>query len=553
MFAALALFLGALTLSPSIRLLAEGIAPGGHLDLGPAAEILGQRSTWRATVRTLEVSIGGTALAIVLGGLFAALVALTDLRAKASLVFCFMLPMMIPPQVTALSWIQLFGPSSAILQAVGLAPPLGTAHPLYSAEGIILLLGIQHAPLVFLAVRAGLRSLPKEMIEAARAAGASGLSVFRTIVVPLMIPPLVSGAALAFVSCVGNFGIQAMLGIPARYSTLITLIYQRLSNFGPTIISDVAILSIIVGLIAGSGLALQWWLLRRRDYRTIGAPSQPLHYDLGRWRLPVEAACWLLIGLILVLPASALLFTSLVPGYGMPLTAETATLQNYIQAVAHHAATARGFANSLILASTVSVLLTLIAVPLAYMLVWRRRRSASVLNAAAEMTYAMPGVVIGIAAILLFLKPLPLVGFSLYGTVWIIFAAYMMNYPAIALRPVIGGFLQLDRSLEEAAQMSGARFMMRLRTIVIPLIAPVAAAGAILVFLTAFNEIQISLLLVSMGSETIGAVVYFLEESGTTTMASAVSILVILAVIALTALISALSRWLPRGVLPWEA
>ena len=68
---------------------------------------------------------------------------------------------MIAPQVTALAWLQLFGPSSPLLKLIGMAPPLGSRNPLYSREGIILLLGLQYAPLVFLTLRAGLRALPR--------------------------------------------------------------------------------------------------------------------------------------------------------------------------------------------------------------------------------------------------------------------------------------------------------------------------------------------------------------------------------------------------------
>ena len=66
-----------------------------------------------------------------LAATFAVLVALTDLRGKAVLVFLFMLPTMIPPQVTALAWIQLTGPSSPLLGALGLAPAPGTTNPIY--------------------------------------------------------------------------------------------------------------------------------------------------------------------------------------------------------------------------------------------------------------------------------------------------------------------------------------------------------------------------------------------------------------------------------------
>jgi ABC-type Fe3+ transport system permease subunit len=88
--------------------------------------------------------------------------------------------------------------------------------------------------------------------------------------------------------------------------------------------------------------------------------------------------------------------------------------------------------------------------------VWRGTRMLRALNFIAEMPYALPGVVLAIAAILLFLKPLPLLGFSLYNTVWIIFFAYLARFLVLGLRPVVSGYHQIDKALEEAAQVAGA-------------------------------------------------------------------------------------------------
>lgn len=548
----LVVFVALLSVLPMARLLLEGVAPGGAVDLSVAAETLAAPSTWRAVERSLITAIGGGVLSVILGSAFAFLAALTDIRAKGPLVFCFMIPMMIPPQITALSWIQLFGPSSALLQAVGLAPALGSPHPLYTVEGIILLLGVQHSPLVFLALRAGLRSLPREMVEAARSCGAGQIRVIATVIAPLAAPALVAGAALAFVSAIGNFGIPAMLGIPFNYATMPVLIYQRLSGFGPSVISETAILSILVGLIAFAGVALQRRLLRRRDYRTIGAPSVPLEFRLGRWRVWVEGACWTVIALILVIPLIALIATSLAPAYGVRLTADTATLEAYLEVTLRQAATVRAFANSFLLATAAAVVLCTISILLGYFIVWRRSKALSILNLLAEAPYALPGVVLAIACILVFLKPLPLIDVSIYGTLWIIFAAYLARFLTLALRPVISGFAQMDQGLEEAAQMCGASLLYRLRTVILPSIAPIAAAGAILVFMTAFNELTVSALLWSSGTETLGVLVFNLDDGGYTALASAVAVLAVAAILALMASLDLFARRLPRGVLPWR-
>ena len=553
LLAGLSLFVISLSALPLGRLLLEGIAPGGTTNLDIARDVLGAKSTWIATQRTLVTGIGGAVVSVVVGAIFALLVALTDIRAKGPLVFCFMIPMMIPPQITALAWIQLFGPSSALLNALGIAPPLGSPHPMYSPEGLILLLGVQHAPLVFLALRAGLRNLPRETVEAARISGAGRIRVMWDVVIPLMAPPLIAGGALAFVSAVGNFGIPAMLGVPISYSTLPVLIYQRLSGFGPSIISEVAVLSIVVGLLALAGLLVQGWMLSRRDYRTIGAPSRTLDLQLGRWRPAAETACWLVIAMILIAPLLALAATSLVPAYGVRLSPETASLEAYREVIFRQAVTARAFGNSFLLAGGAALVLMMVAIPLGYFLAWRRSPLTRFLDIAAETPYALPGVVLAIACILIFLKPIPIIDISIYGTLWIIFAAYLGRFLTLGLRPVVSAFVQTDRALEEAAQSCGAGFLLRLRTAIAPAIAPSAAAGAILVFMTAFNELTVSALLWSSGTETLGVVVFSLDDGGYAVLAAAVAMLAVGAILLLMIAAHGLSNRLPRGVLPWRS
>ncbi|MGL5117188.1 MAG: ABC transporter permease subunit, partial [Beijerinckiaceae bacterium] len=114
------------------------------------------------------------------------------------------------------------------------------------------------------------------------------------------------------------------------------------------------------------------------------------------------------------------------------------------------------------------------------------------------------------------------------------------------------GYQQLDRNLEEAAQVAGAGIVRRLVTINAPLLAPVAGAGAILVFLTAFNELTVSALLWSSGAETLGVVVFSLEQGGESTAAAALSMLSIVVTVGLALSTLLFHRRLPQGVLPWR-
>jgi iron(III) transport system permease protein len=552
LLATLVVVVGLLSLLPLARLALEAIAPGGVPSLDATSRVLGDATTWSAAGHSVATAVGGTLLATVLGSIVALLVALTDVRARNAYVFCFVLPLMLAPQVVALAWLQMFGPSSTLLKLVGLAPPPGTRNPLYSPQGIVLLLGVQYAPLVFLTLRAGLRTLPRELIEAALASGARPVRVVRTIVLPLMTPPLVAGVALAFVSCLGNFGIPAFLGIPANYLVLPTLIYQRMAGLGPSVLSDVAVLSMLVGIIAVAGIVVQDAMLRRRDFRITSTSLSARPFELGHWRLPVEMALWSVSAVMLALPLTALVLTSLVPAVGVALSSASATLDNYRFVLLEHDGARRAFRNSFGLSATAAWTIVFVAVPLAYFVVWRRSRLVRVVNLVAELPYALPGVVLAIAAILLFLKPLPLVGVTLYNTVWILLFCYLARFLVLGLRPVVSGYYQLDRTLEEAAQVAGARLLRRMRTIILPLVAPAAAAGALLIFLTAFNELTLSALLWSSGAETLGVVLFSFQQGGDANYAAALASLTVVLTIALMLSTLLVASRLPPGVLPWR-
>lgn len=541
-----------LSLLPSLRLLLSALIDWRQGSDSSLWRVLSNPSTWVALWNSIYTSGLGTLLSLLLGSLFAFCLALTNIRMKPVWVFLFMLPMMIPPQVTALSWLQLFGPSSILLNSIGLAPGFGSTNPLYSAEGIALLLGIQHAPLVFLALRTQLQCLPKEHIEAARLNGASLWRVFFDIVLPLCRTALWAGAAIAFVSALGNFGIPAMLGIPVSYFVLPVHIYQTLSSFGPSMLNEVAALSVLMGVLAIGIVTLQGRMQRRYALPLIGMAGRALGFTLGRWRLATELLLAAVLFAILVAPLLALIATSLVPTLGVPLTGETLTFAAWRGIFDEQSATWRALTNSMLLSVSAAFVLMLLSLPLAWLLVRFPSRPLRWLHSLIDIPYTLPGVVLAIACILLFSRPLPLLNISLSGTLAIIFFAYLARFLTVCLKPVHSSMLQLDPAMEEAASLAGANFSQRLRHIVLPLLAPAAFAGALLVFLTAVNELTVSALLWSAGKETLGVVIFNLDESGNKVLASAISVLVVALVAMVMLLLSALGRYLPKGVIPWQ-
>jgi iron(III) transport system permease protein len=248
-----------------------------------------------------------------------------------------------------------------------------------------------------------------------------------------------------------------------------------------------------------------------------------------------------------------LLAASLAPALGVPLRFGTASLSNYRFALLEQDATLRAFGNSLLLAFTTALVSAAVALPLAYFATLRQSRTARVLDAVAAVPYAVPGTVLAIAIILVFLPPVPLLNVSLYGTIGIILIAYLARFLALVLRPTIAAMGLINKNLDEAAQIAGAPLLLRLREVILPSVAPSVMAGALLIFMSALNELTVSALLWSTGSETLGVIVFALQYEGNSPAAAAVATLSVTLTLGLAMLATTLRGKRPEGVVPWQA
>jgi iron(III) transport system permease protein len=534
-----------LAVLPVARLLGQA-AGGGALSL------LLQPASLAAAWNSIESGVLSAALALLLGGGMAVLLGLSDLPQRRPIGILFVLSMLMAPQVTALAFTVMAGPASPLLNALGLAPAAGTPNPLIGKGGVILVLGLHHAPLVTILLLAGLKTIPHELVEAASLAGAGKAAILRWIVLPLMGPQLVAASLLAFVAAFGNFGIPALLGMPAGYLTLPTLIFRQLVGSGTGAIDQAAILSMamaVLVLVPAAGAAA---VLARSATRRGGDRPLQRFLGLGRWRMPALALAWTVVGIVLLLPLGALVASAIAPTYGARLTPSSATLAHFAEVLWRQDVTVRAFRNSFAFAGGAALVLALLALPLAHALDRASSRWRNLLLPLIELPYALPGIVLAIACILLFVKPLPLVGLTIYATPWIILFAYAARFLPVVLKAPMAAIAQLERAQEEAAAVDGAGLLARLRHVVLPAVWPAVAAGGLLAFLLAFNELTVSALLWTAGTETLGVVLFSLEEAGLVSEASAVALSATAVVALLVVAVDRLGDRLPEGTLPWR-
>jgi iron(III) transport system permease protein len=517
-----------------------------------ALELLASASVLRATGNSLIIAGGSTVLAMMLGVAVALVLATMELRTRRLLGFLFVLSLMVAPQVSALAFKTLAGPSSPILNTLGIAPPPGTPNPMLGFGGIMLVMGLHHAPLVALTVAAGLARVPKSLVEAAMLDGASTWTIIRWIILPVARLYLLSAALLAFVAGVGNFGIPALLGLPVGVTTLPTMVYRQLASFGRGGIENAALVSMLIAIIAGAAVIASAWVMARRDVRTDGERGlEPFIENVAVMRI-CEWALWLIFAFAIILPLASLLATALVPAYGVTLNFATITFSQFTDTLWDQALVRRAFANSLIFSGSAAVILAVLSLFLAYIVDRRLARARIAIMPIVEMPYALPGVVVAIACILLFVNPLPILGISIYGTGWIILFAYLASFLAIAVKPVMAAVSSLERGVEEAAILDGASVADRLTRIILPIVLPSVVAGGLMAFLIAFNELTISALLWSAGTETLGVALLNLEDAGLGAEAAALAVVATGVVAGLMGVLEAAHRFFPENALPWH-
>jgi iron(III) transport system permease protein len=252
-------------------------------------------------------------------------------------------------------------------------------------------------------------------------------------------------------------------------------------------------------------------------------------------------------------PVAALVWAALTPAPGVALTFNTITSANFIDVFGSVAgAPLRAIGNSFLFSSLAALICAFLALICVFAFGRLKPRTRALVELLSDWPFAMPGIVLAVTFILLFLKPLPLINVSLYGTAIIIILAYVARFFVLTLKPALAALDASDPTIEEAALLCGAGRYALIRYILLPAIGPALFSGAIIIFLTAFNELTVSALLWGPGTQTLGVVMFGYEEAGLSGQAAVLG-LTGLAVGAIAVwVIDRLRHYCPPGAIPWR-
>jgi iron(III) transport system permease protein len=246
-------------------------------------------------------------------------------------------------------------------------------------------------------------------------------------------------------------------------------------------------------------------------YSTVtGKGYRPRQFDLGRYRWIGDGLVLFNFVIVLLLPILALIWLALLP-YMRPVRLEAVTqfsFKNFLTVFA--SSYYRTLAVNTIIVGAVAATCAIVLTFLTGWMSARRRVGGQVLDQLATMPLVFPGIVMGVAFLMIFLAvPLPI-----YGTIWALTIAYVCRYLPYGLRYTYAGVLQIHVELEEAAGASGATPLQTLRRIEAPLLSPALLSGWLYIVLIATQELAVAALLSGPSSQVVAVGMFDLWVNG---------------------------------------
>ena len=509
---------------------------------GNYLEAYGSSETWTLLRNSLGFAVGASLFSFVVGAGLAWMNERTNTPFKALFYGLSVIPLIIPSVLFTVSWILLASPKIGIINLV-LKDLLGLEHhvfDIYSLWGMIWVDGLHYSPMAFLLMSAAFRAMDPALEESAMMSGANVLQVAWRVTLKLTWPAIFATILILFVRSIESFEVPALLGLPVGIEVFTSSIYEAVHRY-PSQVGLASAYAVTLLLITSVGVYLQSRLSSRGSkYATMtGKGFRPRQIDLGRWRYLTAGIFITYFLLIVVLPFAVLVWSSFQKFYSVPSwkALHNLTLDPY-RFIVTYPSLVRSVWNSLILAFGTATIIMLVTSVICWIVVKTKLPGRWLLDNVASLPLVFPGLVLGLSIMIFYLN----VDIGVYGTIWILFIAYVTRFMPYGLRYNTTSMLQIHKELEESAAMSGASWGTTFWRVILPLLKPGLVAGWIYVMLLSIRELSSSILLYSPGTEVVSVVIWELWENGQYVELSALGVMFILALFFLVMV----AQWLGR-------
>jgi iron(III) transport system permease protein len=400
--------------------------------------------------------------------------------------------------------------------------------------------GLHYSPMAVLLMTAAFRSMDPSLEEQAAMSGASMLQTARRITLKLAWPAALGSLLILFVRAIESFEVPALLGLPVGIHVYTSSIYQAIHQY-PSEVGLASAYAVTLLLLTSIGIYAQSRLSQQGSrYATVtGKGFRPRTIDLGRWRYLTAVIFIVYFIVIVLLPFLVLVWSSLQRFYSAPSwqALRRVSLDSY-RAVLDYPQFGQTVWNSMVLAVSTAAAIMLLSAVISWIVVRTKLRGRWLLDNIASLPLVFPGLVLGLAIMVCYLT----VDIGIYGTLWIMFIAYVTRFLPYGMRYNSSAMLQIHKELEESAAMSGASWSMTFRRVILPLLKPGLLAGFIYVMIVSIRELASSILLYSPGTEVVSIMIWELWQNGQYVELSALGVMLIIALFCLVILAQLLGR-----------
>lgn len=497
---------------PMINTLLKSFEVEGGIFLQNYIDYFANANNIRVVRNTLKMGVFTVLVCALIGTALALYMGFIEVRFRRLLHILLLSPFMVPGVIIVIAFIQIYGESGMLTKLIqALFGMQKLPYRFGNLGGIIFVHAYTQYVYFYLNVSIALKYMDYASIEAARGLGASKLHIFKTVVLPFILPALLSSAIVTFISGIASFSAPNLIG--GRYKVLSTQIMISKSNNYLNLASMQVVILMMMGITV-------MFLIRHFELK-YSQEASVRSVTITRVRLKSSILNFVLgffmtgLVIMIVLPVFTIILFSFADSSGimMDIFPKELGFWNYMKII-EKKRVLKPFLNSIVMPLQAVGAGLLISIPVAYMSAKKRSRANVLLEMMFMMPWAMPASTIAINLINSFNKKNVFVlNEILIGTYFILPLAYILTSLPLLIRTNMLAFGSFNMDLEYASRGLGAGRLRSFLSVTAPVISPSIISGAILVFIKTVGEYTMSALLYGISNRPVSiAMVSAMQE-----------------------------------------
>ena len=450
---------------------------------------------YQTLLRSLVICFATVLTTTIIGVPIAYVMTRYNVAGKQLLHIFIIMSLMSPPFIGAYSWIILMGRNGLVAKLFAI---FGWVAPtIYGRNGIIFVFTLHLFPYIYLYTSGAMNSIDSSLEEAAENLGMNKLKRIWTITLPVILPSILAGCVMVFMTALADFGTPMLLG--EGYTVLPVLVYNEYmseSAVNPYMASALSVIIVACSLLV---LSFQKLVIDKRNYQ-MSSLRPPQETKLHGWKrfavsLPIYLVVFLAFLPQIVVVCQSFIersFSGMVKGIN---------LNNYRAILSRLGTNIR---NTYVFSLAAIVFIVILGILVSYILVRKKGKVANLIDTLIMFPYVIPGSVLGIGLIVAFNRE-PLI---LVGTSAIMIISYIVRKLPYTVRSGSAFLYQMDPSIEEASINLGVSPMKPFFTVTARMMLPGIMSGAVLSWITCINELSSSIMLYSGKTSTIAVAIY---------------------------------------------